>query len=157
MSVIDDLKQNKEAFILMSKAMREKAEKVGAPEFEFLNYSGKWEERTSDDFNSNSTYRLRSDYQEEEGVVKCEVYEKGIGTGGLWYTLKGQGDCELNEACCDPDFIGSLSDGWLSGRIYRSKADKDYTTLIIPIADLDQYEVLTPKIVLFRRLKCLTE
>lgn len=141
--IIDDLKQNEKAFGLMSVLMQEAARKIGEKYFE--QYGRNWNGLGGMHFADAWTYRLRPDYQEEGGVEKHSIVSVH---GRLVYDFHGH--TQIQDAPSRPNFIGYQTSGWIYGCVYKNKKDKDYVCLIIPAAELDQYEVLTPTHVLFK-------
>ena len=156
MNIIEQLKNNLNPFGMMSKEMQEAMDAI---EFRFLE---EWVGRTwsglpeSDSgLSLRATYRLRPDYKEEPEIEKCEVYEKAGADRYkvLCYDRVSSGGWRLETACKHIDFIGFLYKGRVlhtSPRMYKQGAQW------FPNIDehqIDQYEVLTPTHVLFRKGK----
>ncbi len=161
MNIIQALKDNKEAFGLMSKEMQEAIMSIGKIEdIERMvcrvTLKTNWfpmsirvsKERCKD---IESTFRLRPDYSDEPEVVKCEVYAD---SNSLRYK-RGPTDCgPIASACNSPDFIGFELDGQLWGRLYKHKKSNMFF-FKIPANKLGEYEVcdMSEAHVLFRRTK----
>jgi len=110
--LIKELKENKRPFGLMDKELQDKAREIGRVDnFEFWN-KYEWQLIYGDgcDFILDTTYRLRSDYQEEPEFVECEVYknmERGSIVNCRMFKT-GHADDKgwyVSEAVDHPDFV----------------------------------------------------
>ncbi len=101
MNVIEQLKDNEKPFGLMSEEMQAKAREIGTEEFSIWRVR-EWGTPGSKVFDGMYTYRLRSDYAEEQEIVECEIYAKGT----LFYRDPNGIQRKLSEATMWPDFIG---------------------------------------------------
>jgi len=147
MDIIDQLKKNEKPFGLMSKEMRDKANKIGPQEFQYW-ANRKWAGPNSCFAPENIAYRLRSDYVEEPEVAKCEIFPHH---NQMKYDApNGNGAIRLHKAITDPDFIGFLYESGQVEFLPRVFKGSTSTKSICQFRDLSDIEVLTPTHVLFR-------
>ena len=149
--LIQDLKDNKRAFGLMTEEMQAKAEEIGFPgNFRIYQHPGFGGIIANSLYghSGTTTYCLRRDYEETPGIVECEIIDGGYLS---YFTRDTDVKKNLHQAIDDPDFIGVKNEGKLWGRLYRRKSTGEYVT-IINFADLDEYIVcdLTEGNVVFR-------
>ena len=137
MDIIQKLKENEKPFGLMSKEMQEKAEEIGAGNFERL-WCGIWGEPLGKKFDAHGdyTYRLRPDYKQEPEVIKCKIEQSHQ---RLMYE-RYSGKTTLHKVVSHPDFIGFELEGQLWGRLYKHKKS-DMFFFKIPANKLSEYEV----------------
>ena len=149
---IQALKDNKEAFGLMSEEMQAKAKEIGRDRFQCRWYN-KWVNASRDclTFDSDFTYRLNPDYTEEPEVRRVEIAPNNSKCLCM-YNDKGQTCGSIVETYKRPDCIGIEADGWLYGRLYINKVS-DAVATVIWAKELDEWEVLTPEHALFRKEK----
>jgi len=90
--------------------------------------------------------RLRSDYEEKPEIVECEVKanktDLEFQKGKLWKPVY--------MAVSYPDFKGFTDGEYLWGCMYKNKADGTMQAFILA-RDIEHWEVITPKAVLFRK------
>lgn len=146
MDILKQLKENERPFGLMSEEMQEKAKEIGQSEFEMYMKTNEWlqcgdKNNFPQPIVNDQTYHLPPDY-EEESVVRVPIEEEH---GQLMY----RGKAQIHKAVSDPDFIGFEVDDWIWGGWYKSKESGNVHRAIHK-RDLELYEVLTPKFVLFR-------
>lgn len=160
MTIIEQLQNNRVAFILMDPELQEAAKLIPLPEFEVLHDTDPESWGRCDGSTGWSvagavhtrTFRLRPDYQEPEP----EIEEYGIDfnrNSNYQYYIRENEHC-ISDACDDPDFIGFECDGWIFGMAYKNKTTGNMA-MMIPADQLHKYEVcdLTQGHVLFRRAK----
>jgi len=82
-------------------------------------------------------------------IERCEVKLKG---NILQYFTVDGCHWSLSYAINKPNFIGFLSEGWLHGRQYKHKKSGGIKETVL-LAEIDDYEILTPTHVLFREGK----
>ena len=148
--LIQDLKDNKRAFGLMSEEMQAKAYEVKKNNgfFEFW-HRDQWSCAMDPSWNGEVTYRLRRDYEPKPEIVECKVEPDC--NGNLAFTL-GDNERLLSSACFLPDFIGFKYEGGFFTTEPR-KYIVNGTTFRDIGCNVDNYEVLTPIAVLFRSKK----
>jgi hypothetical protein len=134
--------------------MKNAALKVGYNDFEVRSHGDMQWKFIAGGFKDVLILRLRPDYEEEPETVKCKVYRDGNCL--VWDGHKPS--INIVYAASHPDFIGFLyEDDRIavdhrlspSPRLYMDKSG--YTDLNIDISKIDDYEVLTPTHVLFRK------
>jgi hypothetical protein len=158
--IIKKLKENERPFGLMDDDMRKCATQIGEDpadmtKFQWWNPNAGWRDNTEVNFLEGHAYRLRPDYAEEPEVVECRVEEHNE---QIKFGPRNGGWVRLHKAVTDPDFIGfKYEDERLEqssrvshcGRAFLHKSG--FTGEDIKFSRLDEYEVLTPIAVLFRK------
>ena len=153
--IIQALKDNDVAFGLMPSEMQVIAKEIGQSEFSMYMKDNTWMRcghvnNFYDSIVTDQTYRLSPEYEAPEPeVVECEVFEQG---DQLYYDYGKTGTLKVFCATANPDFIGFLAEGWLTGRQYKNKATGGIEESIL-LCDLNDYEVLIPTHCLFRSKK----
>lgn len=109
MDLIKKLKDNKEAYGLLSKEEQECFEKVGKENCDYYVGNDKWEGlfRADGIFVPGNTYRIKPDYQLESKEPQVERCEVATVNNRLYYKQDGR-LYFLHEAFSDPDHIGFL-------------------------------------------------
>lgn len=154
--IIEGLKANKYPFGLMTEEMQKAILAVRHEEVQVY-YHNAWvpmlgEIGLSNDWEDNA-YRLRPDYAEPE-VIECPV--KPPNSDNMTFvdtTLLKESNADVQEmdfgmCVMHKNFTGSLSGGWLFGRLYKRKSDGEIVDRIIA-SHFDKYEVLPIDAVLF--------
>lgn len=127
-TIIQQLKNNKRPFILMSEEMRAKAIEIGAAEFQRLTVnSGEWI-GSQECFSAGYTFHLRPDYKQEPVIVECEIKNKA-GVFRFYWESKNKSwqGVSIDLAPAIPDFIGfKFEDGHTqpSPIRYKTNANK---------------------------------
>jgi len=155
MDIIDQLKKNEKPFGLMSKEMRDKANKIGPQEFQYW-ANRKWAGPNSYFGPENIAYRLRSNFVEEPKIVKCAIYA-GSAIKGFNAEVYDFGDKKELNLLLTPDGyvrIGFLyEDGCITTSTRRYKnvlLAKNFVGHYFDICEIASVIVLTPTHVLFR-------
>jgi len=159
MDTIQALKENKEAFGLMSAEMQTKAREIGIRNFALFGencdcgYSWlAWCAEEEGDFYGSHTYQLVSGYTPEPEIERCEVKNQ---EGDLcWFNDSTNTWWALEQATHYPDFVGyEYEDDFVSSmpRMYRRRG-KDTMMFYGTEEDrLEDFDVLTPTHVLFKK------
>ena len=157
--LIQDLIKNERPFGLMSEEMQAKygeirRESKAGVDFLIYSTSRTWLPISNLNVpNANSTYRLRSDYEDKPGIVECKI-EPDDEDGFLVYSDPHE-NCmsQIHYAPMWPDFIGfKYEDGLIThaARMYKSKGNSYSCHAISKDDEFEDFEVLTPTHVLFR-------
>ena len=115
--MIKELQENEKPICLMNKELREFMFSIKFSDFNCLQSTStpnkpKWARMTEDHWEKSiegdCVLRLRSDYQPEPEVIKCEVYLSTHPShlNQLVYSKDGEAENYLYEAISDPNFIG---------------------------------------------------
>ncbi len=153
--VIQQLKNNKVPFGLMTEEMQAKAGEIGYYR-EFEDFSGVWGVSFNNEhmFDVEITYRLRPDYEETPEVLSYPIIKNS--EGDLVYVFPDSKNIidVIHTVSDDPDFIGCNHGDMLWGRLYRRKTTGQYSAMI-DVGELDKYEVcdMTEAKVLFKGKK----
>jgi hypothetical protein len=152
--IIQALKDNEKPFGLMTEEMRSKATEIGrSHNFEYYNHDNTWIlAAIHGDFDYNSTYRLRSDYQEKPEIIECKVVPYNQSAIG-YETTPGGSVFGLTHAFERANFLGfkyDTGDITHAARMYKS-IDNSYICHAISDDDsIDNFLAVTPTHVLFR-------
>ncbi len=152
--LIQQLKDNRYPFGLMSEEMRAKAKDMDIADFQFYTSDRVWEDYPAGDFYYDQATRLNPDYEEKQGIVECEVYTESNSVHNLlMFKYDGDKGSYLNEAPDFPDFIGfKFEDGIVTAKPRRYKMD-GVGSHGFGVESIDSVEVLTPIAVLYRKME----
>ena len=143
--IVERLKKNEKPFGLLSVTEQNCLEILPIKYILELTEYAEWRTRDFGYLFGHLTYRISPDYQEEPGIVKCEVEPLKCLDGKLGYGRENY-TFELTDALNDPDFIGfEYASGGTSSASRLTEFDKDRMRKGVP-AD-------RPKYVLFKRSK----
>ncbi|GAF68779.1 unnamed protein product, partial [marine sediment metagenome] len=132
-------------FGLMAEEMQAKLRKVYTNTNLDIYLDGGWVRCGSCDFNDDSVYRLRPDYEAKSDTVECEIKDSATG-------LQVRYDTEIwpiSKVCESSDFVGFKYEGddiaYPEARKYKDEKGYYHPSW------KEGYEVLTPTHVLFRK------
>ncbi len=152
MNIIEQLQANEKPFGLMSAEMQGEAKRIGKTKFEHFNDCSKWVCANLPRFESQSTYRLRFDYQEEPEIVECEIYRVQDGVFDVEvYDFDGDEENCLNVIPHGYERLGfKFADGGVSvvRLVYRNPLG---IVCDCPADEIAKQQILHATHVLFRR------